>query len=298
VPPGGFLRVRALASPPNRAARILAFPLLALGVLLLPAPASATRIEYRITSSQDLGVAPFSGIFSESLRKRDHHDDHHHRHHHRHHDERRQIEERRQILSDDLGGLIALSTDAPNLFLDGQQLQVEVFSLMGSIHLCKRCDATSIRIELDPDFVSVLDVTDSALDGKIHLLLALEGRKKELTLRARGRTVDSGASFATPEFLSLLLDLDFFRNGRHGGDLFGRHGCDDYHDAGKQRIFLQAQGAVVPEPESFGLLGGGLLALAFARRSRRPVARLGEAPHRRASPPVRGQVEEAKAPRA
>jgi hypothetical protein len=152
----------------------------------------------------------------------------------------------------------------------------------------------AIGIALDSRFVSVLEVEDGALEGEVRLMLTLDGATSELTLFARGRTDDPDSNFATPDFVSLLLELDFDEHDEHDeygdfdekgrgrfGHPSGRHFDDDHHRRGRHddhhhgrkddddgRFFLQAQGPVVPEPGTFTLLGGGLLALALVARSR------------------------------
>jgi hypothetical protein len=242
-------------------------------VVALAGSASASRIEYDIVSSGDPDAPPFSGIFatSEDDEKRG----------------KKDGGDGLRILSRDLSGLLALSTDAPELFLDDQELRVDVFSLSGSIQLCERCEERAIAVELDSRFASILEVDDGALEGLIHLLLTLDGTTEEVVLSARGRTAGEEANSATPEAVSLLLalalDLDddgkkqrldsWERGTLRSFGAYGEqgHGSSHYRDRPDHfdddvEIFLQAQGPVVPEPGSFFLLAGGLLALALASR--------------------------------
>lgn len=275
--------LRALALIPIR---LPLLPLL-LAAWVLPEPAAATRIEYSIVSSQDIGTPPFSGIFSEDGKDPGAHDDDRDGHKSKDKDKDKSKDKKQKedehggygddwhdghgheprIFSDDLSGVLALSSDDPDLFVDGGTLRVEEFSLVGSVDLCNRCgpSLSPIAIALDPRFSSVLELEDGELAGTLHLLLTIDGSKKELTVYARGETADGDSSFLTPDFVSLLLELDF---GKHGQDPFD---CDDdwKKDPKQDRVFLQAQGPVVPEPGSFGLVAGGLLALRFGVRRRR-----------------------------
>lgn len=231
---------------------------LLLAAALCPGRASAVRIEYDIVSSQDFGEPPFSGIFSS--RERDDDDD----------DRSKRKKHDPKIFSDDLTGLVALSTDAADLFVDDQKLRVDVFSLSGTVQLCKQCGEQAISIELDPRTASFLEVDDGGeLEGKIRLLLTVDGSQREVTITTRGKTVGSDSNFATPEFVSLLLGLDL---DKHDLRKLGMRGSGN---ADKEPILLQAQGPVVPEPDTFALVGAGLLGLSLClrRASRRRAAR-------------------------
>ena len=243
--------------------------LLLLAAVLLAGRASATRIEYDIVSSQDPGAPPFSGLFVDRFGDddgdNDDDDD----------DDDDDARGQQARLSDDLSGLLALSTDDPDLFLEDQKLRVDEFSLTGTAKLCDRCMEHAIEIALDPRFDSILELDDGALEGKIKMILTIEGAGKELTLFARGRTTDPESNFATPEFVSLLLALDLdefddFEEKGRGRFGFRTHGGFDDDDG---RIFLQAQGPVVPEPGTFLLLGGGLFAMTLAAQHRRRSCR-------------------------
>lgn len=281
-----------------RSQSLLLFVLL-LSVLLLGGRASASTIAYDIFSLENVEESPFSGIFTRGSGD----DDDGEKHGRSGHDDDDEGRESR-ILSDDLRGLIGLATDDSVLFLDGQELLVEQFSLAGTGSFCRGCRELAVSIELDPRFDSVLVVDEGRLAGEIRLLLMLDGfEEKELTLSARAETADPESNFATPEFLSLLLELDFLQDVRQRGfddddddrerrlrdDDEGdweRHLRDDDDDwktrlrddddgdwkrrlrDDDDRLFLQAQGPIVPEPGTFLLLGGGLLVLASRARRR------------------------------
>ncbi|MGH7340080.1 MAG: PEP-CTERM sorting domain-containing protein [Candidatus Rokuibacteriota bacterium] len=240
---------------------------LLLAAALCPGRASAVRIEYDIVSSQDFGEPPFSGLFSDRERKGDDDDDDDRG---KHKSRSKHEKEDPKIFSDDLTGLVALSTDAADLFVDDQKLRVDVFSLSGTVQLCKQCGEQAISIELDPRTASFLEVDDDGeLEGKIRLLLTVDGSQREVTISTRGKTVDSDSNFATPEFVSLLLGLDL---DKHDLRKLGVRGSGN---ADKEPILLQAQGPVVPEPDTFALVGAGLLGLSLClrRASRRRAAR-------------------------